>query len=139
MNNYFQDIVEKLGKPKWFDDLGYPRYCDFSPDEVSNIYSTEVILLLIACQNCGTLFKVALNTSGYNLRTGQFHSFKEWILDKSVYYGDPPNMQCCGAGPSMSSDSIKVLEFWEKSNDRPWDWTRNSKYEIDLYDYEGKI
>jgi len=135
MNQYFEDIISVMGKPKWFEDHGFPRYCEFSPSEVCNIYAKEVVYFLIACQSCGTLFKVAISSSGYDSKYNP-HSFKEHILNKAIGYGDPPNMKCCGAGPTMSSDNVKVLEFWERPH---FDWIRNSKYEIDLYDYDGKI
>ncbi len=36
------------------------------------------------------------------------------ITDGSIDYGDPPNIRCCDAGPSMNSVPIRVLEYWYK-------------------------
>jgi hypothetical protein len=138
MNNYFQDIVEKLGEPKWFDDNGYPRYCDFAPDEISNIYAREVAFLLITCQNCNTPFKVAVSSNGFNWHGGP-HSYRQIILDHAIGYGDPPNMHCCSAGPSMTSNPVRVLEFWERYVDGVFEWVRNPIYEINVDDYEDEI
>lgn len=32
----------------------------------------------------------------------------------ALEYGDPPNIECCAAGPSMSSVPRRVLEYWVK-------------------------
>ena len=131
MNNYYEDIVEKLGEPKWFDSLGYPRYCEFHPDNISNIYAREVVLLEIACQQCGKKFKVAINNSGYDCRYNKLSWTKEEDC-KNLGYGDPPNMQCCGSGPSMISDSLQILEFWRQEN---LNWIRKPEFEVRLEDY----
>jgi hypothetical protein len=46
-----------------------------------------------------------------------------------VEYGDPPNVGCCPVGPTMSSDSLRVLEFWRRSAGR---WERVPALEIDV-------
>jgi len=133
MHQYFGDIIEKLGEPLWFDDCGYPRYCKFDPDEVSNIYAKEVALLEIACQNCGHRFKVAIHHEGYNRKYERF-SWMENENYKNLGYGDPPNIRCCGSGPSMTSDEIKVLEFWSQNM---LDWIRHPEFEVNLENYKN--
>ena len=67
MNHFFDDIINKLGEPKWYDVNGYPRYCDFAPDEISNIYASIVFLVRIACQGCPKEFDVAVSFNFYSL------------------------------------------------------------------------
>ena len=55
MLHHYRDITDKLGRPEWWDEVGAPRYCKFSPTETNNIYCDEVALLEIACQNCGVI------------------------------------------------------------------------------------
>ena len=41
----FEDILERAGEPDWYDAEGVPRYGEFHPDNVSNIYATHVAFL----------------------------------------------------------------------------------------------
>ncbi len=49
MKNGYEDIREKLGEPRWFDDHGVPRYCEFAPRRCS-VYCRFVALVEIVCQ-----------------------------------------------------------------------------------------
>ena len=131
MNHHYKDIRDKLGPPQWFDEYAVPRYCDFSPEEVANIYAKEVALVLIACQSCRHLFKVAMSWPFDLLKSGD--TLEESIEDGSLWYCDPPNIQCCPAGPTMTSVTHRVLEFWRKEYN-PYQWVRVAELEIDLYD-----
>ena len=126
----YKDITDKLGPPKWYDEHAVPRYCNFSPDEVANIYANEVVFMKIACQGCGEIFYVAMSTSGYNFYTGEKYSFVDSL--KSLGYGDPPNNNCCIGGSTMSSNSLNIVQFWKKDYAVSFDWVRIPKYEIDL-------
>lgn len=66
----YQDIIKRLGKPLWWDEVGCPRYEEFQPDMCNDIYAEEVLLMLIACQQCERQYKVAM-------------SWKVWI-DRSM-------------------------------------------------------
>lgn len=123
MNNTFDDITDKLGEPKWYDDKGVPRYKKFHPSVVSNIYAKKVAFLEIACQACGEKFKVAVHYGNNNI-------YKEFELPsakgiKSFHYGDPPVHGC--VGDTMNVDTVKILEFWQKAENL--NWKRNKKIE----------
>ena len=58
-------------------------------------------------------------------------SFRELMKTYPNYiphYGDPPNMGCCPAGPTMNCEDIKILEFWEMVDMR---WVRVPELEIE--------
>lgn len=120
MHQYYKDILEHVSEPpRWFDENAVPRFCEFLPKEAAHIYASEVTLLLIECQACATRFKVAL--SELNLRDVLWDSSKrkvknisDLIADRSIHYGDPPNVRCCDTGPTMNSVAIRVLEYWYK-------------------------
>lgn len=129
MKHHYKDLTDKLGEPKWWDEVGVPRYCEFNPGENANIYADEVALVLIRCQNCGHEFKVCMSSKKY------FETpLHEEIMDHSLSYGDPPNFGCCPAGPTMTSDNVKVLEFWYRSSD--FEWVRAPYVEIEFPAYE---
>ena len=133
MKANYKDILDRIAEePIWFDEAGVPRYCDFSPNEISNIYAKEVALVEIACQNCGTRFNVAI---AYDPMADLITPWKDMqftmvdsIKGGGIGYGDPPNIWCCPPGPTMSSDTIRVIEFWYKNKDLSWE--RDPKLEI---------
>ena len=90
-----------------------PLYGPFSPDLLPDIYAVQACLLLIRCQNCGTEFKVSMSFGRYDIRLKRARSsLKDRIISNEIHYGDPPNMHCCPAGPTMNSVPLRVLEFW---------------------------
>lgn len=125
MHHHYADILRLAGlaheQPRWFDEDGVPRFCDFSPHETANIYAKHAVLLLIACQSCGTEFEVCLTD-----RMRSEPSLANLVEDDEIHYGDPPNMRCCPAGPTMNSIPIRVLEFWQRY---PGDGKRLPEYE----------
>jgi hypothetical protein len=135
MNHNYDDIRSRIQEPpKWFDECAVPRYSDFAPHEVSDIYAHEAALVLIACQSCGQRFKVAFSrpTNGglaAILSGKKSPTLAERIKDKSLHYGDPPNVGCCPAGPTMNSDPILVLEYWSRPS---FEWVRDHQLEIPL-------
>lgn len=56
-------------------------------------------------------------------------TLKSLIVCNNLHYGDPPNVDCCECGPSMNSESVRVLEYWFREK---WEWVRNPKLEIAL-------
>jgi hypothetical protein len=115
MHQHYCNITDRLGAPEWWDECGVPRYCSFSPAHVNDVYATQVALLEIACQNCGWRFIVALSWHARSARPGQ-RSLAERIADDTIHYGDPPNVGCCLAGPTMNSIPLRVLEFWVRTD-----------------------
>jgi len=135
----YKDILSKISEnPKWWDAHGVPRYCDFHPDESSNVYADEVALLRIACQSCLKEFDVELNWSehSYNWTGQKFSPLSH--EPKLLHYGDPPNSGCCPAGHTMNCIDLRILEFWKRSK---LSWERKSELEIELErleDYFGE-
>lgn len=144
MLNDYADIRDRIPeKPKWFDENGVPRYCDFAPDQCADIYADEAVLALITCQGCQEVFRVAFTISSHDkivagMRMGgkEEHfaeamkmTLAQKIRDKTLHYGDPPNTRCCAAGPTMNSEPRLVLEYWHRER---LDWVRDS-------DLEGNI
>lgn len=120
MNCHYKDILDRLGPPLWWDEVAAPRYCNFSPDKLANIYADEAALLIVACQNCRRRFKVAISTSQIERLIHNGPLLSELIQRNVLHYGDPPNVACCPAGPTMNSEPIVVVEFWENSGYGNW-------------------
>ncbi len=133
MNHHYNDIRSKLGSPQWWDECGVPRYCEFSPKQTNNIYARECALVLIACQNCGQTFKVAMAWNDIDLRTCTRKPAFDAELIISLHYGDPPNIECCPSGPTMNCEDLRVLEFWRMGADH--DWERVLDLEVLLPDH----
>lgn len=123
MNCSYKDITDKLGEPIWWDEYAVPRYCEFHPNKVGNIYAEEVILLEIGCQECGFRYKVAMSYCY------EGKSLTERVQNKQVHYGDPPNYCACSAGATMSCIDIRVLEFWKQED---LEWIRKPELEIEI-------
>lgn len=146
MHQSYEDITGKLGQPTWWDERGVPRYCEFSPRHCSNIYADQVVLLRIECQGCGQPFDVCLSQSkmeryGYiptgekgRAAFGQWPSLEDLVREERIHYGDPPNIGCCPAGPTMNSIPRRVLQFWKQDRGEPH---RDPSLEIDLLDEDS--
>lgn len=131
MNLYYSDILSLINKePVFFDEYAVPRFCEFSPQNVANIYAIQVALVHIKCQFCHKDFNVAFSSDTMTeIRGG--HDLKTRIKNGSLHYGDPPNMQCC-AGTTANCLDLQVLEFWEQVN---FEWIRNEEFEDYLPDF----
>jgi hypothetical protein len=99
----YEDILSRIAEPpRWFDEEGVPRYCEFAPHRIANIYADECALLAIECQSCGRPFVVALDAAAANRRT--FKRSEEWrtladiIRSHEIHYGDPPTWTAAGSG-----------------------------------------
>lgn len=132
MNHHYKDIRDKLGEPSWWDEVAVPRYCDFSPLRSHDTYADEVVLLEIECQNCARPFKVCKSSSAVE-RLNSGYGLAGMLYDDitlgCIEYGDPPNVECCPSGATMSSIAIRVLEYWHRSEDG-FDWVRVPALEI---------
>ena len=148
MYNSYEDIREEIEYgPFWHDENGVPRYCRFRPEHVANIYADEACLAKIRCQSCGRIFDVAFSRSASKKMMNYFHSIgcavvanrpiqeiseaksvdclAEFTLAKNVksrtlHYGDSPNVECCPADPTMNSEMIRVVEFWQRDESMEW-------------------
>jgi hypothetical protein len=69
MHQHYEDILSRIAEPpRWFDEDGVPRYCEFAPDRIANIYADECALLAIECQSCARPFLVTLDAGTANQR-----------------------------------------------------------------------
>lgn len=121
MHHHYADITSLIAQaPKWYDENAVPRYCDFHPSHLANVYAAEAALVLIACQACRTTFRVAFSEMNQrhrlwdNDQKTRVAFISDLIADRSLHYGDPPNIGCCGSGASMNSVPISVIEYWLK-------------------------
>lgn len=125
MHTDYKDIRERIDEePKWYDEHAVPRYCEFHPQEISNIYADKCCLFLIQCQACSQLFAVCLSQGHYDRG-----DMAEAIAGRELHFGDPPNIGCCNTGDCMNSVPLRTLEFWERQNG---DWAR-------VWEMEGRI
>ena len=73
---------------------------------------------------------------GAALRAG--YAYGAEIVACDLHYGDPPNSQCCAAGPTMNSEPHRVVEFWKRrSFNETWKphellWERDHSLETDI-------
>lgn len=148
--NYSDITILTKAPPKWHDENGVPRYCDFHPDQIANIYASEAVLAVIECQRCQTEFRVAFSEINqrhklWDQAQRQRISFlSDLISNRSLHYGDPPNTDCCDAGPSMNSVPVSVEEYWFKpfikitqpgesiSDPSMMNWVRDPNFEVSI-------
>lgn len=126
MHQHYEDILDRIDEPPtWFDEQGVPRYGAFSPDRLNNIYAHEAALAEITCQGCGRPFSVAMD----GRYAGKGRGLCDDIRLGRLHYGDPPNMRCCAAGPTMNSVTHRVLEYWSRDSELRLDWQRDPVYQ----------
>lgn len=131
MKQHYKDILSRISEePTWFDEVGTPRYGTFTPNQSPDIYAEEVALVLISCQGCGREFHVCFTWSMFDAVQEQ-QSLKAQIEADTIHYGDPPNVECCAAGPTMNSIPQRVVEFW-RTDTKQWGWVRVPELEVEI-------
>ena len=134
MNHDYADIRDLINKdPVWFDENAVPRYCEFGPKHVANIYADECVLLRIECQACGHEFgsgEMVSEAMGGHASL----ALSMRIVRKGIGYGDPPR-GCCDVGATMTSESVKVLQYWHRVNH---EWKRECSCEVSV-DTRGDV
>ena len=148
-----RDLIQQA--PLWFDERAVPRYAQFEPGRAANIYCDECALVEITCQGCGKAFQVAFS-SDVMRRIATFPdgtvkerpTLAEHIGGKTLHYGDPPNIGCCAAGPTMNSEPQRVLEYWRRHHQQYvkdgrvqdvvayMEWRRDPELEISISTFE---
>jgi hypothetical protein len=119
----YSDILSRISdEPVWWLD-GVPRFSPFKPDDVC-VYSADTILVHTECQGCRKRYDVAVH--------GAFLREKIAYMS-SLDLADPPNA-CCRVGPTMSSDEIKILEYWKPVPFPKRGWERVPEWERHLVD-----
>jgi hypothetical protein len=122
MHENYEDIKSRIDeKPKWYDQNGTPRYEEFHPKYCPNIYSNQVILMLVECQDCGEKFEVEIHASIWGERSST--PPRKW------HYGDPPAHGCVG-----DTMNCVDLEVWERDMRREpnGDWEQRPLLEGDV-------
>ena len=110
MKQRYSDITSRISTPPlWWNTNGVPRYEEFSHIMRSDAYADEVALLKIACQACAKEFNVEVSWERYSKRPSMSSK------PNDIWYGDPPNIGCCSIGPTMSSISLYVVQFWKRN------------------------
>ena len=132
MNHHYLDIRNRIPEPpSWWDEYAVPRYCAFAPDELANIYADEAALFEVECQGCRRAFMVAFSSSASERVLRHYPTIAELIREGLLHYGDPPNVGCCAAGPTMNCIDVRVVEYWKQP--RPgFDWERDASLEMAL-------
>lgn len=128
----YADIIDKLGKPLWYDDNGCPRYEFFKP-EMLGVYDDIAVYFRLKCQACDFTEDVVVSSD----KMQRYDRFKDkWFTPeeaiewyKTPHYGDPPIHYC--TGDTMNSEAIEILQFWIKPTGK-FGWER-------LKEFEGKI
>lgn len=78
-----------------------------------------------------------------HLRAEKPPSLSDLVRSGAVHYGDPPNVDCCAAGPTMNCLDLRVVEFWTRGpivsgqlEDaiKAMEWRRVPELEVELPD-----
>lgn len=128
MRHNYDDIRSRIAAaPLWWDEHAVPRYAPFDPSLVANIYAVEAALVEIECQACRHPFLVAFSIDRMQIAMGDA---AETGMDvRTLHYGDPPNIGCCPAGPTMNSIPRRVVQFWTRPH---LDWIRRPSEEVPI-------
>lgn len=139
----YKDIIEKAGKPLWFDENGVPRYVEFHPRHCVMAGVQEVVLAEVMCQGCGTPFLVALSwRDGERELYGKTFPPTDRLTKvggNSLHYGDPPNIGCCDSGPTMTSDFHRIVEAWVRSSGPGSPWIKLDQEAIDAIGAKSEL
>jgi hypothetical protein len=128
----YKDILEKIAEPpRWWDENRVPRYVDFAPWYIADIYSDEAALIEIACFGCLTIYRLACSMLHFDAPQRAGLPVADAIRSGDLLMSDPPNTGCCRIGPSTGCYNLRVLEYWCRRN-QGRDWTRDPSLEIDL-------
>lgn len=145
MHNAYRDIRSRIPEsPRWWDENAVPRYGLFATDRIADVYAEECALVMIACQNCRKEFMVAFSSSQHRawIEAGMGdaesfesakHAIAKDIRNGTLHWGDPPNVECCPAGPTMNCLDIMVLEYWRLNEGHVWE--RVPELELMLADH----
>ena len=124
MNRHYDDLLTLADrKPSFFQQGGVPRWTAFQAGDSTSPYTVDCAIVEIACQLCDMRFHVLMESGSRDKQT-----ILERIRAKSLWYLDPPNVGCCRGGTSMTSETVRVLEYWERAE--TFQWKRNPEAEV---------
>lgn len=107
MKPSYSDIIERAGAPDWWSGDGVPRYGVFAPSKLG--YGQQAALFEVGCQACGRRFLVA--DIWDHLESDRDSLVEQLQTSGEIWWGDPPNVNCCPPGGSMNADFIRLLEL----------------------------
>lgn len=131
----YHDIRSRISDPiLWWDHNGVPRYCEFRPQECG-VYDLFVALVEVGCQACREHFRVAVTFDRPSLeQVGDRYMLPTAGHIGSFHYGDSPahgDPGCVGA--TMNVESVRVLEFWDRTDG---EWVRRTEHEVYVGEHE---
>lgn len=127
MKQHYPDLLALTpAPPLWYDENGAPRFAPFHPSLAAEFYARESALLRIECQACGREFDVCVSCP---TERRMHQTLVDAVLRDAIHYGDPPNVECCAAGPSMNSVPKRVLQFWRRERSQ---WVRVPELEREI-------
>ncbi len=133
MDPNYNDIRSRIAEePTWFSRGGVPRYGAFEPGALG-VYDQYAILAEIQCQSCRVRIKIGLGYQRFGFYWGKEEPVT-WSMEgvaEAFAYGDPPRHGCPGAGETMSSDDLRIIEAWEREDS---EWVRRPEHERILWD-----
>lgn len=108
MKASYEDITSRIQEaPKWYDANGTPRYGEFKPEMLPDIYANVCVLFQIRCQFCPKRFVVEL----HEIKGEPNFAIEGEIKNNSLHYGDPPSHEC--SGDSANCLDLFVIGYWE--------------------------
>lgn len=130
MHQIYKEILDAFDTPPlWFTEGGFPRWCEKHPANCDDIYADQVVFAVIGCQGCMKTFKVAFSSNKMARLMGEQVCLLSQINNRSLHYGDPPNVQCCPAGPTMNSQLLLIEQVWERDLEKLQTWQRLQDFE----------
>jgi hypothetical protein len=128
----YTDILDKIPEPpQWWDEHRVPRYVEFAPHRIADIYAQEAGLAEIACFGCLTIYKLACSSLDFEAHERGGTPLADAIRRGDLQLCDPPNPGCCRDGPSTGCYNLKILQYWSRQVPGRG-WTRDPTLEIDL-------
>lgn len=134
MHISYEDILALHPEPPlWWDENAVPRYCEFEPSKVVNIFANEVALIQVLCRHCAKPFTVAITSERMpKVLVPEYETIREDIIFRQLHYGHPPNVGCCPEGPTLTSIPMKVFQYWHRDVHRENIWKRDYSLELNI-------
>ncbi len=124
MNRAYDDLLSLTdSKPTFYQKDGVPRWAPFHPGQSTGVYAEEAATLEVSCQSCDARFHVLIERRSHD----HGPTIAQRIEDRSLHYGDPPNVGCCISGPSMNSEPVSILGYWRRER---FEWIRDETLQI---------
>lgn len=124
MDRHYEDLLGLTDqKPSFFQQGGVPRWTPFQAGDSTSPYTVDCAIVEIACQMCDTRFHVLMESGSRDRET-----ILQRIQAKNLQYLDPPNVGCCRGGPSTTSETVRVIEYWARQE--TFQWKRDPQAEV---------